>query len=109
MAVFYENVRRKWKRICGLRCCRLAVTACIIAWRRKTAGAKLDDYDFFGHFRPHNLRQCPMQAGSLPGEKPPPNDMYPMMMLTDHPRGQAGRERPISQRGAGSRRCLPYE
>jgi hypothetical protein len=49
----------------------LRVTACVIAWRRKTASAKLDDYGFFGHFRPHNLRQCRMQAGSLPGEKPP--------------------------------------
>ena len=87
--------------VCGAAAWR--VTACIIAWRRKTAGAKLDDYGFFGHFRPHNLRQCRMQAGSLPREKPPPNDMYPMMMLTDHPGGQAGRERRISQRGAGSR------
>ena len=55
--------------VCGAAAWRVA--ACIIAWRRKTAGAKLDDYGFFGHFRPHNLRQCRMQAGSLPGEKPP--------------------------------------
>jgi hypothetical protein len=25
----------------------------------------LDDYGFFGHFGPHNLRQCRMLAGSL--------------------------------------------
>jgi hypothetical protein len=55
--------------VCGASAWR--VTACIIAWRRKTTGAKLDDYGFFGHFRPHNLRQCRMLADSLPGVKPP--------------------------------------
>lgn len=73
------------------------VTACGIPWRGKTAGAKLDEYGFFGHFTPHNLRQCRMLAGSLPGERSRrSNDMYPMLLLTDHPGGQAGRERRLS-------------